>query len=539
MLSPYTSNFKFIRIGWLLVASVILLVACTAPQVSQKAISVSITADGESQWVEVPAGSTVAEALEEIGIALGERDLVNLADNTTLSDGDVITVTRVEEIFETAEEIIPFEQQTIRNESLPNGEQRLLQRGQNGLRELTIRLEMHDGVEVKRSVVRVTVLTQPQPEIMMIGVQSPFTPLPITGRLVYLSGGNAWMMEESTNNRVPLVTTGDLDGRIFALSPDGETLLFTRKSEGDPSEEINTLWILNLETTDAKPIYLRGNNIVHYAGFSPAESNTIFYSTVEPRSTSPGWQANNDLYKVIYGKDWAGTPKLILEPNSGGIYGWWGTTFQWSGNGQLAYARPDSVGLVSFDSKDMGSLNPLIEITPLNTRSDWAWVPGIEWGADNRSLYAVTHAAPGGLVSPEESPNFDLSALSMVNSASITLTPQSGMFAYPSASPRTVTTTEVSYQIAYLQAIFPSQSATSTYRLIVMDRDGSNRRWLFPAADSTGLDPQIPVWSPYRLPSGNFFIAVLYKGDLWLIDSDTGDAQQVTGDSLLTRVDWE
>jgi uncharacterized protein YabE (DUF348 family) len=50
-----------------------------------------------------------------------------------LGQGDTITLTRVEEQFNTEQEVIPFERQIIRNETLAEGETRLVQAGVNGL----------------------------------------------------------------------------------------------------------------------------------------------------------------------------------------------------------------------------------------------------------------------------------------------------------------------------------------------------------------------------------------------------------------------
>ena len=117
---------------------------------------------------------------------------------------------------------------------------------------------------------------------------------------------------------------------------------------------------------------------------------------------------------------------------------------------------------------------------------------------------------------------------------------ETGMFAYPSVSPVQNSDRERQYQVAYLQAIFPEQSETSRYRVVVMDRDGSNRRSIFPANDAPGLEPQTPVWAPDFIEgqSGDF-LAVVYQGNLWLVDSGNSQAYQVTGDGLVTRIDWK
>jgi hypothetical protein len=98
---------------------------------------------------------------------------------------------------------------------------------------------------------------------------------------------------------------------------------------------------------------------------------------------------------------------------------------------------------------------------------------------------------------------------------------------------------DATYQVAYLQAIFPSQSDTSRYRLMVMDRDGSNQRSLFPAEGEPGLEPQQVVWSPQAVDGDdNLLLAVIYQGNMWLVNTETGKAQQITGDGLTRRMTW-
>jgi hypothetical protein len=453
-----------------------------------------------------------------------------------LSDGDEIQLTRVREEFVTEEVTVPFDQQIARNESLPVGETRLVQPGVSGLHELTYRILYEDDEETNRTVVKTVVVREAVPEIVMVGAQSAYAPLVIPGKIAYLAGGNAWLMEGTTADRRALVTSGDLDGRIFSISPDGRWLLFSRKSDKPVDEEINSLWAISLARENARPFSLGVMNVVHSAVWTPSSAN-VAYTTVEPRSTAPGWQANNDIYKVVIGNGWAGTPQRVLEANSGGVYGWWGMELHYSPEGILSYARADEVGLVD---QQEGELKTLLEITPLQTHSDWAWVPGMAWGADSQSIYVVTHAPPPNLVNAEESPFFDLTAASTANKATMRMVQQTGMFAYPSASALRPSGEEKSYQVAYLQAIFPEQSETSRYRVVVMDRDGSNRRAVFPASDAPGLKPQVPVWAPQPLEGqAGDFLALVYQGNLWLVDSGSGQAFQVTGDGLISKVDWK
>jgi hypothetical protein len=520
-----------IRLLLPLFVALLLLTGCRSPQVTEEDITISITADGDSRNVKVAAGSTVTQALQSAGLAFSELDRIDPPPYAVLNTGDTVRIVRVEEEFETEEQIIPFERQVVRNESLPEGETRLVQAGVNGLQELTYRRVLEDGVEISRSVVKTVILQEGLPEIMMVGAQTSFAPLPIPGKLAYLAGGNAWIIDTSTANRTALVTTGDLDGRIFKLSPNGMYLIFTRRSTKPAGQEINTLWAVR--TDGGNPFTTGLTNIVHFADWIPG-TNSIAYSTVEPRSTAPGWQANNDLSRYSIS---TGEKRKILDASNGGVYGWWGMTFAFSTDGRLAYAQPDGIGLVDIDGK---YLKPLLNITPLNTHSDWAWLPSIAWGADGETLYFTSHAAPPSLVSAEDSPFFDIQVTSFENNAAVRLVEKTGMFAYPSVSAMQSNDRERQYQVAYLQAIFPEQSETSRYRVVVMDRDGSNRRTLFPSEDAPGLEPQTPIWAPEPIEgqSGDF-IAVIYQGNLWLLDSGSAEPFQVTGDGLVTRIDWK
>ncbi|MGB8213924.1 MAG: G5 domain-containing protein [Anaerolineales bacterium] len=516
------------------------LTAC-APQVQQSAdLTVSVTADGASKSIVLPPGSTVQQALDAAKVSLASTDRVDPPGYTFLTDGMAIVVTRVHEEFDTKQVVLPFERQELRNESLTSGETRLIQAGQNGLEEVTTRHVFENNVETDNSVVSETVLQASVPEIVMVGVQSPFAPITIPGKLVYrTTDGNAWIMDGSTSTRQPLVTTGDVDGYIFSLSPDGAWLLFTRKSTLPPDQEINTLWAVSTSGQPAAPVNLGVSNIVHFADWQPGETYQIAYSTVHPQAAAPGWNANNDLHILPFQNGKPGKIKDILDTNYGGVYPWWGSSFSWSPDGhRLAYSRPDGVGLA--DTGGAG-LTTLLNITSFNTQGDWAWTPGLAWGADNQTLYLVTHAPPSGLVAPEDSPNFDLDALSLSNNTSTTLVPGTGMFAYPAVSSlRNDKSGNPTYLVAYLQAVFPTASATSRYNLMIINKDGSAPRTLFPAEGQPGLaSPQPPVWAPSILNTGSDFIAIIYEHNLWIVDAASGQSQQVTGDGLTSNIDWK
>lgn len=521
----------------LIVILIIVLSGCRSPRLGGD-IKISILVDGEIFRIGGTLGSTVSQVLEENNIAIGNFDIIEPPLYTTLQDGDEIRITRVKESFYTEEVEIPFEKQVVRSETIGEDDILLLQSGENGLQEVTWRILAEDGVESSRTIVKTVNLKEPRAEITMIGAQTPFTPLPIPGKIVLLVGGNAWLIEGSTGNRTPLVSSGDLDGYVFSLSPRGEYLLFTRKSRKPADEQINTLWVMRTSGDSLPQQVGNAANIIHFAGWSPNTTPTFGYTTVEPRLAPPGWQANNDFYRVTLSGGIPTTPQKLLEENSGGIYGWWGINFAWGSDGRLVYARPDQIGIVD---QETGFLRPMMEITPVQTNSDWAWIPPMSWGTEARTLFVITHASAPPPVAEEGSPYFDLVAISMINDASSVMAQNVGMFSYPTASPVRLANKERSYQVAYLQAILPEQSDSSRYRVFVMDRDGSDRRMIFPPSDSIGLNsPQPPVWAPQPIQGQlGDFLAIVYQGNLWLVDSANGQAFQVTNDGLVQKVDWK
>jgi resuscitation-promoting factor RpfB len=540
----YHSTYRVIFPKCVLFILIILLSGCITANTPQAQVSIKISADGKIFPVKINEGSNVEQAINVSGLTLGNLDRVEPDLATKITPDLEIKIIRVKEAYTVEEVTVPFERRVLQTESLPEQETMLAQKGGNGLVEITYRHIYEDGVETtKQQVASQKVIQEAVPEIIMVGIQSPFSPIAIPGRLVYLVGGNAWMMEKTTTNRKLLISTGDLDGRIFTLSDNGKWLLFTRRS--DKEGEINTLWALQI-TSDEKPsepVDLQAANIIHFADWEPGLTSTkVVYSTVEPRSTAPGWQANNDLISVnVSPNGWLSKKTTIIEANSGGVYGRWGTSFTWQpGSGNLLYARPDGIGLVDVEN---ATLTPIFSMLPLQTRSDWAWIPPIAWSPDGSMLYSVNHAPQEGLSSQEESPVFNLAALFPDKGTMIDLFQNIGMFAYPIVSPvQNVSNSGESYQVAFLQAIFPEQSDNSRYRLVVIDRDGSNQKTLFPSEGQPGLEPQQVVWSPAALDEeGNYAVALMYQGNIWFVKTGANSSEtiQITGDGLTSRLLWE
>lgn len=511
----------------------ILLAACGATSDDTTQIEIDILADGRSRSASVAAGASVRAALEELGLELGPLDRVEPSLSVELVAGDQISVIRVEEAFDTEREVLPFTSRTLRNESLPEGEERLIQAGAAGSQEITYRLVYEDGELVSRTQVGSQILNAPVDEIIMVGVQAPASSVAIQGRLAYISAGNAWLIEGASGQRRAIVTSGDLDGRILRISPDGDWLLFTRA--GADEDLINSLWVANLVEGSELQLSLRAENIVHFADFVPgADTPTVAYSTAEVAAGPPGWQANNDLYTVRFTE--AGTvfqASQVLAPRTDSLYTWWGSNYAWSPDGEaLAFARPDAVGLVDLGGNDLDIRQ---EVLAYQTDSEWAWMPTLAWSADGGRLYYANHVPQPGLEQPARSPLFDLVAMDAESGALTTLASNVGMFAQPQASPNL----EGTGYLAFLQAINPSQSDVSAYQLALMESGGGPATILFPPSGAEGLAPLPFSWSPAPGDAdGSLYIAFVYQGNLWLVDALSGATTQLTADGLVSAVVW-
>jgi hypothetical protein len=526
----------------LIILTILLLAACTpAPE---GAYTVTVLADGGARTLVLEEAITVSDVLGRAGIALDELDRVNPPGFSRITDGLTITVVRVREETVVEEVVIPFERRTTRNDGMPAGDSRLLQAGVNGTAEVTYRVIYENEVELARSEIRRIVLTEPQDEVVMVGSQGALPSVTVQGSLFYLSGGNAWVIRQNSANRRPLTVDGRLDGRVFAVSPDGTRALFTQTCEdADPEEGLcNTLWAA-LDTTaqeELEPIELDVQNVL-YADWAPGWDRIIVYSTAEPRTGFPGWQANNDLWRAQISANGAiSRREELVEPSGGGVYGWYGTVFAFSPDGRmLAWAQPDSVGVLAPPAEESeAAATPSSDLPPLPDAYEWrtllrfspanaydfVWVPAVAWSPEGSLVAATVHGAPLGTESAEDSPVFDLVVADAAGAYTVTLAPRAGMWSAAQYSAE---------RVAYLQAIDPLSSVASRYRLVVADRDGSNAQTVYPPETMPGLQAQAVAWSP---DGGH--IALVHQGDLYILDLSAGLAQQLSSDGLSSSPMW-
>lgn len=495
--------------------------------------NISIFCDNTRYDSSIFFDATVAEAIRAVGITVNDSDIVNPAMPMTIPADGIIRITRVTTEDITTEQVIPFQSQTVRNESIPDGETRLIQQGHNGTRQIVTRYTYEDGVQTAKAVVSAVTIKESVPEILMQGAKAEYAPIKINGRLIYISEGSAWMMEGSTENRTPLVSTGDLDGRVLDLSSDGQWLLFSRTGR---STEVNGLWMVKVNDWNAEPISLRVSNVLHFASWLPGNTRRFVYSSVEPSEQTPGWKALNDLrMQFVSDTGMLMTQEEILEPDDSGDYAWWGTEFALSDDArQLLFATPESLGLIDRLS---GEKKELIHFTPYEkTRSDWAWIPGFSWNSENNGIFFTFHGKTDGEVQTFDPTDYHIASYDLNTGEFRTVIENAGLFSYPTISP--LFSNGKSY-LTWLQSELPQQVESERYRIMISDLDGENIRTVYPSKSSSGyITPQHLIWSP-GVSQSSAWIAFLSDGNIWLVNPFAGIYNQITSDGTVSKFIWE
>ncbi len=493
----------------------------------------TLIADGQTRQLTI-TGATVAEALAEAGVSLNPADLVEPPPAAPLPAGStrfptVITVVRVTETTEIIPESVPFKRQIVRSaEMSPDDPARIVQTGQAGLQEVTVRIVYHDGLEAERWPTAVKVVEPPRDEIVMIGVAAAQSAMRFAGRLAYIDSGRAVVLEGATDAPRQLAVEGQLDGRVFQLSPNGDYLLYTIAGDAPAGGESfrNALWVIST-AEGATGQALQIENVL-WAGWNPAAAPPrIAYTTARSVSLPPGWEANNNLWLLDLTFDGNQPAPFRVVETYPAAYSWWGGQYAWAPAGdRLAYAFADEVGLLDLSGIAPGlavaepARTILHEFTEFDTGADWAWLPALSWSADGRYLAFTAHAGDD----PQSGERFDLWLADTTTGATTLLVEGAGIWSLAQWSPVAALP---ALQLASLRANDPANdpgaapASDGGYSLWLADSDGGNAARVFPPEGENSLfarSAQSLVWGPEADK-----IAFIFDDALHILDVATGD----------------
>lgn len=134
----------------------------------KRAVEISIAADDQRRQL-LTSKDNVAEALQEAGVGLGNGDVVKPGLATSITPSLEITVERFTEEIRLVQETLPFATSRREDPGLELGEERVVQGGENGVKELTVKVVKKDGKEVKSEIVEEKVVKEPTPRLIAYG----------------------------------------------------------------------------------------------------------------------------------------------------------------------------------------------------------------------------------------------------------------------------------------------------------------------------------------------------------------------------------
>lgn len=147
------------------------------------ATQVVVTADGESK-VLYTLGKEVSDAMNQLGIELGEYDKVSIPLEAPIIAGMDIQVTRVEKQIEQEAETIAFDVLKRDDASLLKGNEQVVQEGQEGIKLKTVEHIYENGQLIASSVVDEMIQQESVNQIIAVGTKAPVTVLSISSPAV-------------------------------------------------------------------------------------------------------------------------------------------------------------------------------------------------------------------------------------------------------------------------------------------------------------------------------------------------------------------
>lgn len=476
------------------------LTACTADSETTDAYHVVLRVDDVERVYSFTGTQTVAELLNQANLTIGEEDHLSHPLGTQLQDGLVVSIQRSTEWTDCVLHPIPNGELRLPNELLKPGETRFGPIGKLGIERVCSFFQIRNG-ETQQTEINREIIEAPSDQVIYYGIERRQTDIPITGTVAYLSHGTVWIMRGSSDSRRPISEAADADHVVFALAPDGESLLYTRRPN---LEEYNRLWLLRSTSEINTPALQLAPRNVTAATWHPRDLKAIY---IVSAGEDPTLQRHRlDLKNGDLQQEGIMHPRLASQPNS---------KFKMNGDGTaISYAQADEVGIYSINS---GVISTFSRYSPEYYGDKTLWLPPLSWSTDDRvlitTLPAPTESQPG---------RFDIVVFFIAERIRATILANVGLMAKARYSPRASAT------IAY------TQEDEQGYSLFIADRDGSNGRLLFPDSEKTDVrDVSEFAWSA----NGQQILAVA-DGNLWLIEVDSGLSWQLTGDGGIRALEW-
>ncbi|MEU8684280.1 ubiquitin-like domain-containing protein [Streptomyces sp. NPDC048611] len=132
--------------------------------------SVVIVADGRAHRLRTNA-ATVREALADAGLTLHGQDTTSVPPESFPHDGQTLSVLRITGSREVRDKPIPFRTVHRADSRLARGTVMVVQQGRPGVRRVTYRTRMVNGVKQKPRRLHSEVVRAPRPQVVHLGIR--------------------------------------------------------------------------------------------------------------------------------------------------------------------------------------------------------------------------------------------------------------------------------------------------------------------------------------------------------------------------------
>lgn len=136
----------------------------------KKAKEVILLVDGKERKIQTPETS-IEEMLKSEKITVDNNDRVSPQKDAKIKSGLKVEVVRVEEKLVTSKEAIDFDTETKENSNLESGTKKVVQKGENGEKEIVTKIIYEDGKEFSKKVVSEKVIKEPKSQIIEKGTK--------------------------------------------------------------------------------------------------------------------------------------------------------------------------------------------------------------------------------------------------------------------------------------------------------------------------------------------------------------------------------
>lgn len=196
------------------------------------AYPIQLTADGNTE-TRYTTGRTVAAALEDLNVSLGELDKVTPALESPLAGNDTVQVVRVSKIVEDQTEAIPFETVKQNDPNLLKGKEQTVSEGKEGVLAKKIEKTFEDGVLVAENVVDMKVAEESVNKVVALGTKNPVVVLSAASPNIdeVSKNGVTFAYKQILNNVTLTAYTVDV-GKSSEHPQYGMTFSGTRVTEG-------------------------------------------------------------------------------------------------------------------------------------------------------------------------------------------------------------------------------------------------------------------------------------------------------------------